>query len=206
MVTKLLISFFSAFGIIILAYSLFLPADSETYRLLWYFDFVLCLFFLSDFFKQLFEAKNKLKYLYTTGWLDFISSIPVVSEMRLFRFLRIVRIIKIFSRIGSFKDVINLLKKESKKTIYGVVIFIQTTSLFLSIFLVLHIEKNIGNINTAEDAIWWAFITVTTVGYGDLYPVTNEGRFLAIILIFTGILSFSAIVSYINNALKSIKQ
>ena len=204
MVTRILILFFSVFSVIILAYSLFLPVDSQIYRLLWYFDFVLCLFFLYDFFKQLYEAKHKFKYLYTIGWLDFISSIPVISEMRLFRFLRIIRIFRIIKNIGSFKSIVLFVKQELRRSIFGLIIFIQVTTLFLSMLMVLYIEEEVGNINTAEDTIWWAFITITTVGYGDLYPVTDVGRFLAVILIFTGVFSFSAVISYLSNLFKSL--
>ncbi len=204
MVTKVLVLFFSVFSIIILTYSLFLPVHSEIYRLLWYFDFVLCLFFLYDFFKQLYETKNKFKYLYTSGWLDLISSIPVISEMRWVRFLRIVRIFRIINTIGSFKSIIQFVKQELKRSIFGLIIFLQITILFSTMILVLYIEKDVGNINTAEDTIWWAFITITTVGYGDLYPVTNIGRFLAVILIFTGIFSFGAVITYLSNLFKSL--
>jgi voltage-gated potassium channel len=54
---------------------------------------------------------------------------------------------------------------------------------------VLHFEAEVGdgNIKTADDAIWWAFATITTVGYGDKYPVTLEGRFVAGILMCVGV-------------------
>ena len=53
---------------------------------------------------------------------------------------------------------------------------------------VLHFEVDRdSNIKTAEDAIWWAFATITTVGYGDRYPVTSEGRFAAAILMTAGV-------------------
>jgi len=52
----------------------------------------------------------------------------------------------------------------------------------------LHFETVPGsNIKTAEDAIWWAFATVTTVGYGDRYPVTSEGRLVAVLLMIAGV-------------------
>jgi hypothetical protein len=44
-----------------------------------------------------------------------------------------------------------------------------------------------SNIRTADDAIWWAISTITTVGYGDRYPVTTEGRFVAALLLITGV-------------------
>src|SRR5439155_18212824 len=48
-----------------------------------------------------------------------------------------------------------------------------------------------SNIKTAEDAIWWAFATITTVGYGDRFPVTSEGRFVAALLMCAGVGLFS---------------
>lgn len=48
------------------------------------------------------------------------------------------------------------------------------------------------NITTADDAIWWAFATITTVGYGDRFPVTTEGRFIAAILMTAGVGLFGA--------------
>lgn len=205
MVTKLLVLLFSIFSILILGYSLLLPVDSEIYNLLWYFDFALCLFFIYDFFKQLFESENKIKYLYTTGWLDLISSIPVISEMHLFRVLRIIRIFRIIRSIGSFNTIVVFIKEESKKSIFGILIFFVVTSILLTTLAILFVEKDVGNITTAEDCIWWAFVTITTVGYGDLYPVTNIGRLLAVFLTFTGILSFGALISYLTSLFDSLK-
>jgi voltage-gated potassium channel len=44
-----------------------------------------------------------------------------------------------------------------------------------------------SNIRTASDALWWALTTITTVGYGDRYPITSEGRFVAALLMFAGV-------------------
>jgi hypothetical protein len=71
--------------------------------------------------------------------------------------------------------------------------------------LVLYLEKDVGNIKTAEDALWWSYITITTVGYGDFYPVTNLGKLSASILILNGIAIFGAIISYINERVNTIK-
>lgn len=50
-----------------------------------------------------------------------------------------------------------------------------------------------SNIHTAEDALWWAMTTITTVGYGDLYPVTNAGRLIASLSMLFGIGLFGAL-------------
>jgi voltage-gated potassium channel len=53
---------------------------------------------------------------------------------------------------------------------------------------VLHFETDPeSNIKSADDAVWWAFTTITTVGYGDRYPLTSEGRFTAVILMCAGV-------------------
>lgn len=205
MVSKLLILLFSIFSIVILAVSLFLPVNSEINRLLLYFDLVLCLFFVYDFFKQLYQADNKWKYLYTSGWLDLLSSVPIVSETRLFRFFRLVRIFRIIRSIGSFTAIMKFIKNEVKVSIFGLLIFVQVTGIFIITLLVLYIEKDVGNIKTAEDALWWTFITFTTIGYGDLYPVTNMARFLTVLLTILGVLSFGAFISYLNGFLRNLK-
>ena len=54
-----------------------------------------------------------------------------------------------------------------------------------------------SNIKTAEDAIWWAFTTITTVGYGDRYPVTSEGRFVAVVLMAAGVGLFGTFSAFL---------
>jgi voltage-gated potassium channel len=123
----------------------------------------------------------------------------------LFRFFRIVRILRIIRSIGSFKAIFKFIKDEVKQSVFGLILFIQITGLFIITLLVLYIEKDVGNIKTAEDALWWAFITFTTVGYGDHYPVTNLGRFLTVLLTILGVLSFGALISYLNSFFRKLK-
>jgi voltage-gated potassium channel len=59
----------------------------------------------------------------------------------------------------------------------------------MSAFLVLEAECNVAGakIMNAGDALWWAVTTVTTVGYGDVYPITTAGRYVGVITMFVGI-------------------
>lgn len=205
MINKLLVLLFSLLGIVILIYSFFLPTDSEIYRLLWYYDFILCLYFLFDFLKQFFESKNKFRFFFTVGWLDLLSAVPVMYQFRFFRIFRIVRIIRILNSITSLASILNFIKSKPKQSFFGFIIFFIVSSLLITSVGVLYLEQEVGNITTAEDCLWWAMVTISTVGYGDLYPVTNLGRFLAMILIFTGVVSFGALLSYINGRLNSFK-
>ena len=69
------------------------------------------------------------------------------------------------------------------------VLIAAAATLFLGAWLVLLFEENAkgSNIHSYPDALWWAIVTVTTVGYGDRYPVTEGGRMVAVILMLLGI-------------------
>lgn len=54
-----------------------------------------------------------------------------------------------------------------------------------------------SNIKTAEDAIWWAYVTITTVGYGDKFPVTTEGRIIAAALMTIGVGLFGTFTAFL---------
>ena len=66
----------------------------------------------------------------------------------------------------------------------------------LSSILILIFETNQNsNIKQPADAVWWCFVTMTTVGYGDFFPVTNQGRALGIFLMITGVSLFGVITA-----------
>jgi voltage-gated potassium channel len=64
---------------------------------------------------------------------------------------------------------------------------------------ILQVEKDApgANINNAEDALWWAYVTITTVGYGDRFPVTSEGRIIAAVLMTVGVGLFGTFTAYV---------
>jgi voltage-gated potassium channel len=159
--------------------------------------------FLYDFFVQLYKRKKRWQYFFTYGWLDLLSSLPVIDQFRYVRVLRIFRILRIVKSINRLYKFIITNKKAS---LYGLIVFVSTITLILSSTFVLYIEKDVGNIQTAEDALWWSYITITTVGYGDYYPVTNPGKLVTSILILNGIAIFGTIVSYITDKVNTIKK
>lgn len=72
---------------------------------------------------------------------------------------------------------------------------------------ILQVEKApTSNIKTAEDAIWWAYTTITTVGYGDKYPVTTEGRIIAMVLMTVGVGLFGTFTAYVASFFVSEKK
>lgn len=202
-VSKIIIMLLSIFSIFLLSLTFFIPETSEVYRLLTIYDYLLCAVFIYDFSHQFLTHEQKWKYMYTVGWLDLLSSIPVVSHLRFVRIFRIFRILRI---IKSIRLLLQFVKENKAMSLYGFVIFSVFMVLIICTTAVLYVEEPVGNIKTAEDALWWSFITITTVGYGDLYPVTNIGRLITVVLIIAGVTSFGALISYIDHRTGSLKQ
>jgi voltage-gated potassium channel len=112
-----------------------------------------------------------------------------VPILRVGRFVRILRIIRLLRAIRATHKITSIILKNKLQT--GVTSVILTAFLlimFCSIgILICEQQDPKANIKTAGDAIWWSVTTITTVGYGDKYPVTTEGRIVAMILMISGI-------------------
>jgi voltage-gated potassium channel len=132
------------------------------------------------------------------GWVDLIASIPMIEPLRAGRLLRLIRLLRVMRAFQGTGHVIRHIYKNKAK---GAVITVSLIGILLTIFCsiaILYFEKDPGsNIKTAEDAIWWVFTTVTTVGYGDKYPVTSGGRIIAMILMTSGVSLFGVFTAYI---------
>lgn len=165
----------------------FFTLPKEISRELNIIDDIICLLFLLDFCVRLYKAENKLAFL-KWGWIDLISCIPTVDFLRAGR---ILRLIKLFRIIRSFRSVVSFTNHIFANKIQGTFASVSIIAILLVIFssiAILQVEVDPqSNIKTAEDALWWAYVTITTVGYGDRFPVTMEGRVIAAILMTAGV-------------------
>ena len=166
----------------------------QTIELLDKIDFIICFFFLYDFAARFYAAKSKLQFL-KWGWLDLLSSIPFWGGFQWARAARIVRILRAFR---STKVLLQYLYKDrAHGTLLSAVLVAIVMILFSSV-TILNVETDpASNIKSPEDALWWAFTTVSTVGYGDKYPVTTEGRLTAVLLIISGAGLFGIYTAFI---------
>lgn len=179
---------FSLFAIVALAARTVVAMDPEMAAILNYADDFACALFFGDFLLSLWRAPNRRRYFLTWGWLDLLSSIPTVDVARWGRVARIARLFRVLRGFRATRVLTALLlRHRAENAVFAAAIVALLLIVFSSI-AVLHVETDPeSNIKTAEDALWWAFATVTTVGYGDYYPTTSEGRFIAAILMCVGV-------------------
>ncbi|MDP4268358.1 MAG: ion transporter, partial [Bacteroidota bacterium] len=149
------------------------------------------------FFVQLHKAESKLKYL-RWGWIDFISSIPAGYFFQCGRLFRMIKLLRILRAFKSTKTIIAFVFRNRVKGAFTSVAIITVLMIIFSSVSILQVETDpASNIKTAEDAIWWAFTTITTVGYGDKYPVTTEGRIIAGFLMINGVGLFGTFTGFV---------
>lgn len=173
------------------------PLSADTGRLLDAIDFFVCIVFLADFFVRFYRAPSKAKFL-KWGWIDFISSIPMLNMFRVGRVFRIVRIFRILRAFRSTKNLITYFLQYRRVTSVTAVAAMALSLMVFAAIAVLNFEDSPeSNIKNISDAVWWAFVTMTTVGYGDKYPLTLEGRIVACILMTAGAGLFATLTGFI---------
>ena len=94
-----------------------------------------------------------------------------------------------------------LVRERAQSALY-VVVFLVIVVLEVSSILILPLESKSpdANITTAGDALWWGIVTVTTVGYGDQYPVTTGGRIVGVFVLIVGVGLFGTFTGFLANA------
>ncbi|BDQ11689.1 potassium channel family protein [Sediminibacterium sp. TEGAF015] len=194
---NLVIIILSIYVLLALTIDTFFQLPKEVSRTLNILDNIICIVFLIDFCIQLYKSENKLKFL-KWGWIDLISSIPTLDIMRAGRMLRLIRLLRILRAFRSTKNLVHYIFKNKTKGALTSASIIAVLMIIFSSVAILQFETNTNsNIKTAEDAIWWSYVTITTVGYGDKFPVTTEGRIIAAILMTVGVGLFGTFTAYL---------
>jgi voltage-gated potassium channel len=178
-------------GLAILAAGTFLELSDSTRTILDYADNTVCVLFLIDFVHSLFTAPRKLHYLLTSGWIDLLSSIPTIDALRWGRAARVMRILRVARGVKSARLIAHYVVRRRAESAFLAATLLSLLLIMCASIAILHFEVPAGgNIRTAQDAMWWAISTMTTAGYGDGYPVTPEGRVVAVFLMCAGVAVF----------------
>ena len=203
---NILIVVLSIYVLIALLIDTFIKLPVEISKLLTTIDNGICVIFLIEFFIRFFRAKNKLTFM-KWGWIDLISSIPSVDILRAGRLLRLIRLLRVLRAFRSTKVLVqHIFKSKIKGTMTAVAVITVLIVIFSSISILTVETAPECNIKTAEDAIWWTMVTVTTVGYGDKFPVTSEGRLIGVLVMISGVGLFGTYTGYIASLFVSEKK
>lgn len=173
--------------------------SEEVSKVLNLLDNAICMFFLFDFVMRFSKAESKLQFM-KWGWIDLISSIPNVDFLRAGRILRLIRLFRIIRAFRTTQSLVNHVFKDRAQGAFTTVTTIAVLLILFSSISILQFEDAPeSNIRTAEDAVWWSYVTITTVGYGDKFPVTTEGRVIGAILMTAGVGLFGTFTGFVSS-------
>jgi voltage-gated potassium channel len=164
-------------------------------------NLLLSIVLFCDFLYRLRKAPSKTTYFFREfGWADLGASVPL-PQFKILRIFRLIKVWRLFRLYGA-KRLLTAMVKERAETALYLLLLIAVLVLEFGSLLMLRIEQNAAgaNIVSASDAIWYVLVTISTVGYGDQFPVTNAGRVLGTVIIVLGVGIFGTLTGFLANA------
>ena len=191
--------------IVILYYYIEQPTGSTLFAI-YIFDLIVTAILTVDFYSRMKESKERRKFVLKHAY-ELPAMIPLVvfgvfeSESAVNIALRGLRLIRLFRLIQLGSRISIVLGRTGNRMIYTIVFSIMAVSFgVVGIYI---IEHNVDGtkITNLGDAFWWAIVTVTTVWYGDVYPITVEGKVIAALLMIVGIAILGILISTLGAGL-----
>ncbi|GGH34714.1 voltage-gated potassium channel [Mangrovimonas yunxiaonensis] len=167
----------------------------QTRTILRSIEVVTVIIFSLEYLLRIYAADNKLKFVFSFyGIIDLLAILPFylafgfdLRSLRALRFLRLFRILKLVrynKAIAHFTRAVKSVKEE-------IVLFVVVTMILIYFAAVgIYYFENQAqpeNFSSIFDSLWWAIITLTTVGYGDVYPITVGGRVFTFLILMIGL-------------------
>ena len=178
---------------------LILPISGNVKDIVFIVDAGLTVIFVSDFLLRLFSSPSKSGYfLRGGGWLDLLGSLPT---LRIFRLFRVIRVMRLLRQEGGRQVLRDVWSQRAQGGLLLVALFgILTLEFGCMLVLAFEIHAAGSNIETGGQALWWGIVTITTVGYGDYYPVSMGGRVMGALIMIVGIGLFGTFTGFVANA------
>jgi voltage-gated potassium channel len=170
--------------------------DAKLHRLFVIVEILITIFFTIEYVLRIMTIKNKKAYVFSFfGIIDFLAILPFYLSLffpitkyfliiRMLRMLRIFRILNLMDFMNDGYFIVNALKNSSRK-IYIFLLFLMIFSVIVGSMMFM-VEGHRPGFENIPQSIYWAVVTVTTVGYGDVSPGTPLGKFLSVLLMLAG--------------------
>jgi len=190
--------------------------NAQYSEILYFMEWVYTILFTVEYFLRIYCIGRPLKYVGSFfGIIDLLSILPTyisifipasryLSVIRILRVLRIFRILKLMLYIGEA----NLLLKAITASRRKMVVFLFSVLVLVSIFgsIMYLIEGEANGFTSIPRSIYWAIVTITTVGYGDISPQTELGQALAAIIMIIGYATIAIPTGIISSEYTTITQ
>lgn len=158
------------------------------------------LVFLGDFIYRLSTAPSRGAYFFRHfGWADLLASLPF-PQLKILRIFRLIRVFRLLRQLGP-RTIWRTLVRDRAGSALLVLLLMGILVLQFGSLTILYLEHGAqgANIITASDALWYTVVTISTVGYGDQYPVTDAGRLAGTVVIVVGVGIFGTFTGYLAN-------
>jgi len=177
----------------------FLSFSAQTMAVFRWIDNAACGVFLVDVMVRWRRAGWSAEF-WRWGWVDLLAAIPFDAAFRTLQIIRVYRVVRVLRVLYKLQELTTgTTLNERLLALPGIAVVM----IVFSTALIVQAERLApgATIKTGGDALWWALTTVTTVGYGDTYPVTTEGRIIAAGLMLVGIALFGSISAIVTSKL-----
>jgi voltage-gated potassium channel len=198
---ELFIGALSVLSILNLLLVYIFAADADVQNVILVMNAVMTPIFLGDFIFRLMTAESKSAYFWRGfGWADLLSSLPL-AQAKILRLFRLWRVIRLLVRFGARNLARQFVRHRAENALLTVV-FLVLCVLEFGALAILNVEKGAegANILDASDALWWVYVSITTVGYGDRFPVSNTGRIIGLFVLTAGVGLFGTLSGFLANA------
>jgi voltage-gated potassium channel len=179
---------------------MYVVEDKSLDTVLYAMNGLLTVILFADFVYRLLTAPSRSAYFFRQfGWADLLASIPLL-QLKVLRVFRLVRVFRLLRANGVRVIGNRLMRNRAGSALFTLLLMGILVLEFGSLWM-LALEQGApdANIVTASDALWYTIVTISTVGYGDQFPVTTQGRVLGAVVIVIGVGIFGTFTGYLAN-------